>query len=269
MAVDSEGKSKQWLVHLKVGTVGTQLPLRENLLRFALVMNDGTTSNSWRVWVEKAGDAYICCRDARSEVKVSLHKSGRQHITCARQYSTELGSGERYLNTWREPPHQGPVVPSFRLMFPSWGVRLDEGDRNGADRMRRTWRDNQVLIEHHDRLMIAVDFIIRDDDFGIDGRGYPMEKLAVIPAPVDGRPNRHLFVIVSKVTDAHFRGIVQRALDRLPNTDAARIAVLRQTGEVPVALLTGYGDEAASHAYMICAPVTVSNDKSVTSPKPE
>ena len=234
-----------------------------------MVMNDGSTSNSWRVWVEKEGDAYICCRDSMSEVKVSLHKSGRQHIACTKQPRMELGPGERYLNTWREPPHQGPVVPSFKLMFPSWGVRLNGGDRNKTDRMRRKWRDNRVLIEHHDGLMIAVDFIIRDDDFGIDGSGYPMEKLAVIPAPVDGRPGRRLFVIVRKGTDEHFRGIVQRALDSLRNTDAERIAVLRQTGEVPVAWLTGYGDEAASHAYMILAPVTVSNDKSVTPPKPE
>ena len=103
--------------------------------------------------------------------------------------------------------------------------------------------------------MIAVDFIIRDDDFGVDGRGYPIEKLAVIPAPVDGRPGRRLFVVVRKAADEHFRGIVQRALNELDETEATRIADLRKAGEFPFVVLTGYGDEAKSHGYMICASV--------------
>ena len=261
MVVDREDRSNQWGVYTKVGT---QLPLRENPLRFAMVANDGSTSNSWRTWVEKEGDAYICCRDSMSDIKISLHKSGRQHITCTDQSRTKIGLGQRYWNTWREPPHQGPVFPSFKLIFPSWGVRLDKGDRTKSKRLEHKWDDNQVLIEQDDQLLVTVDFIVRDEDFLLDGSSYPIGELAVLPAPLSGRPNRRLFIVVGKHPDEHFRGIVQRAFARLPNTDVKKIQVLRQAGEVPVAWISGYGDEAASHAYMIVVPVTAFGDQFAT-----
>ena len=123
----AEIREGSWRVHLRPGR---ELPLREGPLRFAVVMKDGSTSNGWRAWVEKEGDAYICCRDSMNDLKVSLHKSGRQHIAHTRQSGKETGSEDRYWNTWWEPPVKGKIIPSFKLMFPPWGVRLREQDRN-------------------------------------------------------------------------------------------------------------------------------------------
>ena len=250
-----------WRVHLRSDR---EFPLREGPIRFAVMMKDGSTSNGWRAWVGKEGDAYICCRDNINDLKVSLHKSGRQHIAHTRQSGKETASEERYWNTWREPPVKGKVIPSFKLMFPPWGVRLSERDRNKTSTTRRKWGDNQVLIEQDERLMVAVDFILRDEDFLLDGSGHPIVILAVLPAPVNGRQNRQIFAIVRKESPEHFRGIVQRALNKIPSGLGDKIADLRLRGEVPVACITGYGDEDGSHAYMIVVPVAALSDNSPT-----
>ena len=244
----------QWYVHVRGAR---ELPLRESPLRFGVVMGDGSTSNGWRVWVENEGDVYICCRDNMSDLKVSLHRSGQQHIAHTSQSGQKTGPGTRFLNQWPEPSQDGPVLPSFKLLFPSWGVRLDEADRSKTRTIRRKWADNQVLIEHDGRLMVAVDFILRDEDFLLNGREHPIGTLAVLPAPVAGRSNRRLFVVVSKGPDERFREIARKAFSRISAAVAEQVAHLRQDGEVPVACMTGYGDERASHGYMIVVPVHV------------
>ena len=242
---------------------GKELPLRDSLLRFAVVMNDGSTSNGWRVWVEKEGDAYICCRDNMHDLKVSLHKSGQQHIALAVRSSRNTVTDNRYWNKWREPAHDGPIIPSFKLVFPPWGVRLKQADRTKSEKLRRQWGDNKVLIEGDERHMVTVDFILRDEDFLLDGRGYPIGTLAVLPAPVASRPNRRLFVVISKGSDNRFKSIVKTAFGKIPRGKAETLAHLCQDGEVPVACLSGYGDEQASHAYMIVVPVAAAIDPSI------
>lgn len=246
---------------------GKELPLRENPLRFAVVMNDGSTSNGWRVWVQKEGDAYICCRDNMNDIKVSLHKSGQQHIAVTARSTRETATDNRYWNRWREPAHDGPVIPSFKLIFPPWGVRLDEADRHKTEKLSRKWGDNQVLIEGDERHMVTVDFIVRDEAFLLDGRGYPIETLAVLPAPVVNRPNRRLFVVISKGSDDRFKSIVKTAFDKIPRADAETLAHLCRDGEVPVACLSGYGDRQASHAYIIVVPVAAAIDPSTQHPE--
>ncbi len=253
MTGSGEETNSNWYVLVRRGR---ELPLGENPLRFAVVMNDGSTSNGWRVWVQKEGDAYICCRDNMNDIKVSLHKSGQQHI------AVHARSTREYWNRWREPAHDGPIIPSFKLIFPSWGVRLDEADRIKTEKLRRKWGDNQVLIEGDEQHMVTVDFILRDEDFLLDGRGYPIETLAVLPAPVAGRPNRRLFVVVSKGPDDRFRSIVKTAFGNIPRAGTETLVQLCQDGEVPVACLSGYGDQQASHAYMIVVPVAAAMDLS-------
>ena len=51
---------------------GLELPLRATPLQFAVTKKDGFVSNSWGVRVEKKGDAYVYCRDAMKDQKVSL-----------------------------------------------------------------------------------------------------------------------------------------------------------------------------------------------------
>ena len=40
---------------------GLELSLRTDCIRFAVMVRDGLTSNTWGVRVEQTGDAYIYC----------------------------------------------------------------------------------------------------------------------------------------------------------------------------------------------------------------
>ena len=162
-------------------------------------------------------------------------------------------------------PHPGIKVSETQLIqLFKRGRRIHPTHKVGRTKTRKKWGGNQVLIEQDERLMVAVDFILRDEDFLLDGNGHPIATLAVLPAPVNGRPDRQLFVIVRKAPVEHFTGIVQRALNKIPSALGDRLAGLRLRGEVPVACITGYGDEEGSHAYMIIVPVAPLSDNSPT-----
>ena len=60
---------------------GLEVPLRRHPIRFAVRGKGGFTSNLWGVQVKRKGDAYIYCRDDWKEQKISLHASGKQHIS--------------------------------------------------------------------------------------------------------------------------------------------------------------------------------------------
>ena len=42
--------------------------------------SNSLSSNAWHVWVDKHGNEYITSRDDSQGLKISLHKSGKQHI---------------------------------------------------------------------------------------------------------------------------------------------------------------------------------------------
>ena len=68
-------------------------PLREGPIRFSVVRCDGKVSNRWGVGLSGKGDAYIYCRDVPDAEKVSLHASGRQHISITPQNRRTRGRG--------------------------------------------------------------------------------------------------------------------------------------------------------------------------------
>ena len=234
-----------------------ELPIREGPLRFALLMSDGSTSNSWRVWVEKEGDAYICCRDNMKEVKVSLHRSGQQRIAYRTESGIVTNVGNRVWMKWEEPPHCGPVLPSFKLVLPPWGVRLNANERSRSRESILKRNSDQVLIEGDDELTVFVDFILRDEEFLLNESRHTTGTLAVIPAPTDERPRRQLFVVIRKAHNAHFLDIAGQALEEISSARVERLALLKQDGNTPVACFCGFGDQEHSHAYIVVAPVTV------------
>jgi len=99
------------------------LPLRGGPVRFAVGPPDGLTSNAWRIWTTKYGDAYIACRDNFREVKVSLHASGRWRMGFTEEAlvanpSLLQGGENRAWDVWDEPPPVAPgIVTAFRLVF--------------------------------------------------------------------------------------------------------------------------------------------------------
>ncbi len=109
---------------------GLTLPLRTQPIRFAVEWKNGLTSNAWGVYVEKTGDAYISCRDNIRAHKVSLHASGRQHISFPKNAPGLVSStGDRFMNQWWEPQYTQKAVATFHLLFPPWGLRLNADQR--------------------------------------------------------------------------------------------------------------------------------------------
>ena len=139
---------------------GLELPLRTGPIRFAVLRKGGITSNSWGVRVERAGDAYIYSRDGMNDQKVSLHASGKQHISLNTSGPTVKSVESRFMNQWREPKYTTKAVPTLRLLFPYWGIGLTEPQRDNA---RKIWNKNGVLIPGHDEMVTVVSFVIVDD----------------------------------------------------------------------------------------------------------
>ena len=130
---------------------GLELPLRTDPIRFAVKRRSGLASNSWGVRVERKGDAYIYCRDAMRDQKVSLHASGKQHISFNENApSMRSYTGGRFMNQWREPQHSQKAVSTFRLLFPFWGLSLNAEQRG---RVHAIWDKNDVLIPGHDKMV--------------------------------------------------------------------------------------------------------------------
>ncbi len=71
----------------------TGLPLRKPPLNFSIRRPDGLFSKRWGVNTNGKGDAYIYCRDDADGEKVSLHASGRQHISLSGRVLDEEHDG--------------------------------------------------------------------------------------------------------------------------------------------------------------------------------
>ena len=118
------------------------LPFKEGPIRFAVGDPKGLTSNAWRIWVSKAGDVYVACRDNFKEAKVSLHVSGRWRMG----FTTEaidknpllVGEGEnRAWEVWDKPPETIPnTVQAFQLVFTSSQLAVSE-----SRRPNKIWKD--------------------------------------------------------------------------------------------------------------------------------
>lgn len=147
-----------------------ELPVDAAPVRFAVLMKDRALSNSWGINVENTGDAYIYCRDNMKGQKVSLHRSGKQHISLDASIARlpQFAGATRFMNQWSEPEFEDHAVATFYLLFPNWGVRL------GADQIRKTentWRKNELLIIGHEKDMTVVAFYIVDNDRSMTYRG--------------------------------------------------------------------------------------------------
>ena len=137
------------------------LPRTRAPVRFAVLMKDGGVSNSWGVSVRDTGDAYIFCRDSMRGQKVSLHCSGKQHVSFDESV-TKLPnfSGSRFMNQWREPEFEDHAIPTFAILFPNWGTRLGDAVVSASE---TKWKKNELFIVGHETEVTAVSFYIVDE----------------------------------------------------------------------------------------------------------
>ncbi len=247
-------------MHVRIKS-GLELPLRESPIRFAVMMTNGQTSNAWGVHVEDTGDAYIYCRDSMKQLKVSLHRSGKQHIAFTKESGLEMPLGNRFWNQWREPQHGSHAIPTFKLMFPNWGTRLGE-----EDRAEETWNKNQILIGADDKLLTTVSFVI------LDKRVTPRiedELPSFLIGTLPLGPEKKLWIIARGEPEGNLREKVEEAIKEMEEgirgtneeaakrTDISKLSPEKVVGEILHVCMTG--KHPSGFAFLVMLDVSFSD----------
>lgn len=111
------------VMYVQVSPPTRELPIRESPVRFAVGRHDGASSNSWKLWVARAGDVYVACRDNFRDLKVSLHASGQWRLGLTERAINQrpeiLRPGaDRAWEKWSRPPDADTnCVVAFEIVF--------------------------------------------------------------------------------------------------------------------------------------------------------
>ena len=226
------------------------LPLRESPIRFGVLRRNGLSSNAWGVWSENSGDIYVACRDNMKELKISLHQSGKQHIAFTSESGLEMTEGSRFWDQWWEPQfhNSSKVVPSFNLLFPSWGLSLTKEMR---DANPKVWNKNQILVEAAESpVATVVSFAVTDDDMEMrfnpigESRSFP---IGILPA----RAGKKLWVVAQQGPEGNMKELAGRGIG---SVDVDMVEKLRgmPSGHILGMCVTGLTEDAG--AYMMPFP---------------
>ena len=215
------------------------IPLRQGPIRFAVMNSEGTSSNSWRIWTERDGSAYVKCRDNMKELKVSLHSSGAQQVAFTTESGVAPMQGGRFCNQWEEPPNYDgtPMVPTLSLFFPNWALALGQTSRQ---KYPRYWDNNDLCLEAPaPPLATIVSFYILDEGLRIHSvnlGNHASCPLAILPL----RPGKKLLVVAQYQHESNMLELAQFALNQM-NADADWVEKLKEfpSGHVFGACISG------------------------------
>ena len=139
--------------------------------RFAVGSTDGPRGSVWRIWVN-GNDVYVAARVAASEMKVSLHASGKwrsafteRHVQ--REDALIASDRDRAVDKWERPDEFAPgwtrafviVVPASEVV-PSQAVITDPGEIIWIDPLPDGWATIFTVL------------LSAPDATGSDGRGF-------------------------------------------------------------------------------------------------
>ena len=212
----ADGETSSGMAYYKNPTLATDLaiPITKSPVRFSVMRRNGLSSNAWRVWVDEGGEAYIRSRDHMHNIKVSLHRSGQHQLSFTTESRLEMTEGNRHWIRWSEPPNNpgSPVIPTFNLYFPSWGLTLNEDRRNTHPRV---WDRNQIAIEAGETpTATVISFVIMNDQlnipFNISG-DIPHFPLAALPL----RLGKKLWVVACHRPEANMRDLARQGASGL------------------------------------------------------
>ena len=226
------------------------LPIRQGPVRLAVVGGRGEKSNSWKIWMENDGEIYFSIREKTPGFKVSLHKSGKQHIKM----------GNEYWGQWHEPDiYAGPMVAtSAKLVFPAWGMREDGKMSEGE---KETWRGNEIEIDAPSQgKLITLSVVIRTEGQDLKQEDGRSETLAIWRRQ-DGK---EAHVIVSEEAERNFKDIVMKTLTNkavLQNlNDAIQNAPWDDDRVVTVAL-AGPANEGGNYFLSVATTIQARDEK--------
>ena len=141
------------VVALSHGGMKAGLPIEKPPLNFSVFRTDGLFSKRWGINTNGKGDAYIYCRDESDREKVSLHASGRQHISLSGKVLDGQHDGGRVGPVWSEPDFSDGAVATFSLIFPPWGLGV-------KPKPRKKYKDELLIIGHREKLIVIRFFVV-------------------------------------------------------------------------------------------------------------
>ena len=227
--------------------------------RFAVIRQNTLSSNSWKVLVDKKGNAYICCRDNMKEIKASLHESGQQHVAFTSESGLLTTYGDRFLQKMEEPEtYTGPTLtPCYNLFFPSWGLSLTPEMRHAAPRV---WSNQVTFIDAADEpLATTLSFFIVDSALylkpaAIDESSFsPIASLAL-------RPGKKLLIVRRYEADNDLRQLALTMVEEI-NGDVETVAAILDPrhNDTPI-MLRSDGRNNQGIPYTMAFTVSVKDD---------
>lgn len=234
-----------------------ELPLRESPTRFAVLRQDGISSNAWGVYV-KGSETYIACRDHMKDRKISLHGSGKRHVALHSGFETRTGN--RFLDEWWDPQSNDgtEIVPTFNLFFPSWALCLTEQIRKS----NAIWETNQIYIEAAESpTATIVSFCVTDANLTVrfkSGGDSPSFPLAVFPSG----HGKKLWVVARQIPERNMRDLAEsgiRGLNLRLLTDANLMEKVRKFPNGHVMGISIGGNTSLGGKYLMHYPVDLCN----------
>ena len=213
-----------------------EFPLTQAPINFAVLRSDGSLSNRWGVKLSGKGDAYVYCRDVQGAEKVSLHASGRQHISITSELAARIGSHSRFGPEWMEPEFEHEAIATFRLVFPPWGGGMR------AQPLKR-FKDELWVVGHRENLVVVCFFII-DSAKRMRGR-LPHFVLGQLPL----RPGKTLHIIAWKEPQ---NDLMERIRSVFPQVSPT-LAEMKLREDDYSLCLQGY--QGPNSAFMVTIPV--------------
>ena len=214
------------------------LPLMKNPIGLTVLYRNWRTSNPWGVKVADTGDVYIYCRNGLTGQKVSLHASGKQHISLDPKSIVSI-SHKEFMNQWHEP-EEG--IATFKLIFPYWGVQLNGEVKDSGS----VWKKNDIFIEGHHQFLTAVSFYIVNEKAVMTKKGaFPGFLMGELPLT----PGKKLAITADWEPDNGFKATMEKTFPQV--AEGVREKNLARTYTL---CLTGWN--GPNSAFMTTFPVT-------------
>lgn len=215
-------------------------PLTKGPINFSVFGSDGSESSRWAVNTSGKGDAYIYCRDLPGSVhpppKVSLHASGRHHISITPETQGFLDADSRFSNVWERPEIEHEAIASFSLLFPPFA---------SDDAKKPPVTKDELLVMGHPEMIVVVGFFIVDAAAELRCN-MPHFVLGKLPLP----PLQALHVLAWKEAMAHDLPDRIRAYSPMAASASAQLGLAE--GSYTLCL---HGYRRPNSAYMMPVPV--------------
>ncbi|MDE0154154.1 MAG: hypothetical protein OXS28_00875 [Gammaproteobacteria bacterium] len=211
-------------------------PLTRAPINFSVWRSDGVFSHRWGVNTNNKGDAYIYRRDNPNAEKVSLHASGRQHISMSSETAKHVSGQSRFGPVWSEPEFEQDAIASFSLLFPAVG-----GGKSPEP--SESTKDELIIVGHREK-MVVVSFFIVDSTKNMRGR-IPHFALGQLPS----QTGKTLHVITWKEDQNNF---LDRIRDVFPEISMQVSELNTGEGDIDLCLM---GYRGSNSAFLVNVPV--------------